>query len=102
DGIRVRNVTGVQTCALPIFDELGEPPASFATFLAAVDSDTADVLQSGPKLRVAMGAGVDATSLEQGQEILLNEALQVVSSEDFRSEESRAGKECSTSSSRRQ
>jgi len=64
-------------------DELGEPPASFATFLAAVDSDTADVLQSGRKLRVAMGAGVDATSLEQGQEILLNEALQVVSSEDF-------------------
>lgn len=64
-------------------DELGEPPASFATFLAAVDSDTADVLQSGRKLRVAMGSGVDATSLDQGQEVLLNEALQVVSSEDF-------------------
>src|SRR5699024_11467928 len=24
DGIRDRNVTGVQTCALPIFDEIGE------------------------------------------------------------------------------
>src|SRR5437868_15391740 len=26
DGIRDRNVTGVQTCALPIFDELAAPP----------------------------------------------------------------------------
>src|SRR5699024_11766407 len=29
DGIRVRNVTGVQTCALPIFDTQGRGPPGF-------------------------------------------------------------------------
>lgn len=64
-------------------DELGEPPSTFATFLSAVDSSVADVLQSGRKLRVAMGAGVDATTLQRGQSVVLNEALQVVGAESF-------------------
>lgn len=64
-------------------DELGQPPSTFAVFLSAVDAETADVLQNGRKMRVAMGAGVDATTLQRGQSIILNEALQVVGAEAF-------------------
>jgi len=64
-------------------DELGQPPSTFAVFLSAVDAETADVLQNGRKMRVAMGAGVDATALQRGQSIILNEALQVVGAEAF-------------------
>ncbi len=64
-------------------DELGEPPATFAVFVNSVDKQTADVLQSGRKIRVAMGPGMDATSFQRGQSLLLNEALQVVAAEDF-------------------
>jgi len=64
-------------------DELGKPPATFAIFLSAPDSDTADVLQSGRKMRVAMGPGMDAATFQRGQSLILNEALQVVGAEDF-------------------
>src|SRR5207249_7626404 len=36
DGIRYRNVTGVQTCALPIFDEIAELAPSLQTKLLRV------------------------------------------------------------------
>lgn len=64
-------------------DELGNPPATFAVFLAAFSPETADVLQSGRRIRVAMGSGVNANEIQRGQLVVLNEALQVIGAEGF-------------------
>ncbi|MDO8107557.1 proteasome ATPase [Isoptericola sp. b441] len=59
-------------------DELGKPPATFATFLAAREGNTAVVVQSGRKLHVQVGPGVELSSLRPGQEVRLNEAMVIV------------------------
>ncbi|GAA4963959.1 proteasome ATPase [Kineococcus glutinatus] len=64
-------------------DRLAQPPAGYGTFLAAHDDGTADVHTSGRKMRVALSPAVDATALRAGQEVLLNEALNVVAACGF-------------------
>ncbi len=59
-------------------DRLAQPPAGFGTFLAAHDDGTVDVFTGGRKLRVTVSPAVEASGLRQGQEVLLNEALNVV------------------------
>jgi proteasome-associated ATPase len=61
-------------------DKLAAPPASYGTFLAAHPEGTVDVWTGGRKLRVSVAPGVDVTSLHRGQEVILNEALSVISS----------------------
>jgi len=61
-------------------DKLAAPPASYGTFLAAHPEGTADVWTGGRKLKVSVAPGVDVTSLRRGQEVILNEALSVISS----------------------
>src|SRR5699024_11620738 len=41
DGIRDRNVTGVQTCALPIFDRTGDLIKSGGEWISSVDLENA-------------------------------------------------------------
>jgi proteasome-associated ATPase len=64
-------------------DRLAQPPAGFGTFLARNDDDSVDVFTGGRKLRVNVSPSVDIESLCRGQEVMLNEALNVVAAFDF-------------------
>ncbi len=59
-------------------DRLAQPPTGFGTFLDRNDDDTIDVFTGGRKLRVNVSPNVDIDGLERGQEVMLNEALNVV------------------------
>jgi proteasome-associated ATPase len=59
-------------------DKLAAPPNSYGTFLQAHPEGTADVWTGGRKLKVTLAPGVAAETLQRGQEVLLNEALNVV------------------------
>jgi proteasome-associated ATPase len=64
-------------------DRLAQPPAGFGTFLARHDDDSVDVYTGGRKLRVNVSPNVDLDSLVRGQEVMLNEALNVVAALEF-------------------
>jgi proteasome-associated ATPase len=64
-------------------DRLAQPPAGFGTFLARNDDDSVDVFTGGRKLRVSVSPAVELDSLVRGQEVMLNEALNVVAAFDF-------------------
>jgi proteasome-associated ATPase len=64
-------------------DRLAQPPAGFGTFLSRNEDDSIDVFTGGRKLRVNVSPSVDLDSLQRGQEVMLNEALNVVSALDF-------------------
>src|SRR4028119_900940 len=64
-------------------DRLAQPPTGFGTFLKHNDDDTVDVFTGGRKLRVTVSPAVDVEDLRKGQEVLLNEALNVVMALDF-------------------
>jgi proteasome-associated ATPase len=59
-------------------DRLAQPPAGFGVFLQANDDGTADIFTGGRKLRVNVSPDVDLETLRRGQELMLNEALNVV------------------------
>ena len=64
-------------------DRLAQPPAGFGTFLARNDDDSVDVFTGGRKLRVNVSPGVELDELTRGQEVMLNEAMNVVAALDF-------------------
>jgi proteasome-associated ATPase len=64
-------------------DRLAQPPAGFGTFLARNEDDSIDVFTGGRKLRVNVSPSVDIDALQRGQEVMLNEALNVVAALDF-------------------
>ncbi len=64
-------------------DRLAQPPAGFGTFLARNDDDSVDVFTGGRKLRVSVSPAVDLDVLRKGQEVMLNEALNVVAALEF-------------------
>jgi proteasome-associated ATPase len=64
-------------------DRLAQPPAGFGTFLSRNDDDTIDVFTGGRKLRVNVSPSVDLDDLRKGQEVMLNEALNVVAALDY-------------------
>src|SRR3954468_11306942 len=64
-------------------DRLAQPPAGFGTFLQRNEDDSVDVFTGGRKLRVNVSPAVDLESLVKGQEVMLNEALNVVAALDF-------------------
>ncbi|MDQ1104158.1 proteasome ATPase [Nocardioides zeae] len=64
-------------------DRLAQPPAGFGVFLQRNDDDTIDIFTGGRKLRVSVSPAVDVETLRKGQEVLLNEALNVVAAFDF-------------------
>ncbi|GGF34287.1 proteasome-associated ATPase [Marmoricola endophyticus] len=64
-------------------DRLAQPPTGFGTFLSRNDDDTVDVFTGGRKLRVTVSPSVELDSLVRGQEVMLNEALNVVAACDF-------------------
>jgi proteasome-associated ATPase len=64
-------------------DRLAQPPAGFGTFLQRNDDDTVDIFTGGRKLRVNVSPNVDVEGLRRGQEVMLNEALNVVDAFEF-------------------
>ncbi len=64
-------------------DRLAQPPAGFGTFLARNDDDTVDVFTGGRKLRVNVSPSIELDDLSRGQEVMLNEALNVVAAFEY-------------------
>jgi len=64
-------------------DRLAQPPAGFGTFLNRNEDDSIDVFTGGRKLRVNVSPSVDLDRLRRGQEVMLNEALNVVAAMEF-------------------
>ena len=64
-------------------DRLAQPPAGFGTFLQRNEDDSVDVHTGGRKLRVSVSPNVDLDQLRRGQEVMLNEALNVVAAFDY-------------------
>jgi proteasome-associated ATPase len=59
-------------------DRLAQPPSGYGVFLEAFEDGTVDIFTSGRKLRVAVSPEVAAEELTHGQEVMLNEAMNVV------------------------
>ncbi|KUN00031.1 proteasome ATPase [Streptomyces yokosukanensis] len=66
-------------------DRLAQPPAGFGVFLQANEDATADIFTGGRKLRVNVSPSVDLDDLRRGQEVMLNEALNVVEAMEYES-----------------
>ena len=64
-------------------DRLAQPPAGFGVFLQANEDGTADIFTGGRKLRVNVSPSVELEDLRRGQEVMLNEALNVVEAMEF-------------------
>jgi proteasome-associated ATPase len=64
-------------------DRLAQPPAGFGVFLQANEDATADIFTGGRKLRVNVSPSVDLDELRRGQEVMLNEALNVVEAMEY-------------------
>jgi len=64
-------------------DRLAQPPSAFGTFLAAREDGTVDIFTGGRKLRVNVSPGIEIEELQRGQEVMLNEALNVVAALEF-------------------
>jgi proteasome-associated ATPase len=59
-------------------DRLAQPPSGFGIFLEGREDGTVDVFTGGRKMRVNVSPAVDVDELRPGQEVVLNEALNVV------------------------
>jgi proteasome-associated ATPase len=59
-------------------DKLTQPPSAYGTFLALNDDGTADVFSGGRKMRVSLHPALESSELHRGQEVVLNESLNVV------------------------
>ncbi len=64
-------------------DRLGQPPAQFATFLEAAEEGTADIVSAGRRMRVAVSPAVDLDALRPGQDVMVNEAMNIVAAFDY-------------------
>ena len=59
-------------------DRLAQPPSGYGVFLERHEDDTINIFTGGRKLRVTVSPSVDLDALRRGQEVMLNEALNVV------------------------
>jgi len=59
-------------------EKLTAPPSGFGVFLGVNDDGTINISSGGRKLRVNVHPEIDPKSLQPGQELMLNEALNVV------------------------
>ncbi len=59
-------------------DRLAQPPSGYGVFLDAFEDGTVDIFTGGRKLRVAVSPEVPVEELRHGQEVMLNEAMNVV------------------------
>ncbi len=60
-------------------EKLTLPPSAYGTFLGInADDQSADVFTSGRKMRVELHPGIDSSTLERGNEVVLNESLNII------------------------
>jgi proteasome-associated ATPase len=59
-------------------EKLTMPPSAYGTFLGANDDGTVDIFTAGRKMRVSVHPEVDLDAMSRGQEVALNESLNVV------------------------
>jgi len=64
-------------------DRLAQPPSGFGVFLGATEDSTADVFTGGRKMRVNVSPNIELEELRPGQEVVLNEALNVVIAQGY-------------------
>src|SRR6478735_380393 len=59
-------------------EKLTMPPSGYGTFLGTNDDGTVDVFTAGRKMRVSIHPELEDEPLKRGQEVVLNESLNVV------------------------
>jgi len=67
-------------------EKLTAPPSSYALFCSLNDDQTANVYVSGRKMRVSIHSSITAKDLRKGQEVILNEALNIIEARGFDSQ----------------
>ena len=64
-------------------ERLGQPPSGYGVFLTRYEDGTIDVFTTGRKMRVSVSPAVEVEELQHGQEVMLNEAMNVVAAHGF-------------------
>ncbi|GFP30949.1 proteasome-associated ATPase [Candidatus Hakubella thermalkaliphila] len=64
-------------------DKLCAPPSGFGVFLGHNEDGTVDILTAGRKMRVNVHSDINVEELTKGQELILNEGLNVVQVRGF-------------------
>ncbi|WP_138732128.1 proteasome ATPase [Modestobacter excelsi] len=64
-------------------ERLGQPPSGYGIYLERFEDGTVDVFTGGRKLRVSVSPTVEVEELLHGQEVMLNEAMNVVAARGF-------------------
>jgi proteasome-associated ATPase len=59
-------------------EKLTQPPAAYGTFLGTNPDGTVDVFSGGRKMRVSLHPDIDAEEMQRGNEVVLNESLNVI------------------------
>ena len=59
-------------------EKLTQPPSAYGTLLGRNEDGTVDVFSGGRKMRVALHPALEQDELTRGQEVVLNESLNVV------------------------
>ena len=64
-------------------DRLAQPPNTFGVYVGPGEEGTVEIISSGRKMRVACSPAVEPDTLRAGQEVMLNEAFNVVAAREF-------------------
>jgi proteasome-associated ATPase len=64
-------------------EKLTAPPSGYGVFLSVNEDGTVNIFSGGRKLRVNVHPQIDPKSLQPGQEVMLNEALNIVEACSF-------------------
>jgi proteasome-associated ATPase len=64
-------------------EKLSAPPSGFGVFIRPREDETAEIFAQGRKLRVNISPDVDVTRLRKGQEVMLNEALNIIEASSY-------------------
>jgi proteasome-associated ATPase len=59
-------------------DRLAQPPSGYGYYIGTHEDGTVDIFTGGRKLRVSVSPSIEVDDLRRGQEVMLNEALNVV------------------------
>ncbi|MBI4729644.1 MAG: proteasome ATPase [Acidobacteria bacterium] len=64
-------------------EKLTAPPSAFGVYMSTNEDGTVDIVTGGRKLRVAVHPDVDPKGMVKGQEVMLNEAMNVIAMRAF-------------------
>ena len=64
-------------------EKLTAPPSSYAVFSDMNADETANVFVSGRKMRVSLHPSISGNDLKKGQDVVLNEALNIIEVREF-------------------